>query len=168
MDTERFVRPSLVYIASRPPTSPPAWKTQERSEERTHDADFFFFFVVKYTIVIPDYAKMTWSVRTDAWGALEPLRDRVVNCFECVENQHNQIITREPLSLSMVFITGRGQTPRDVAIKSRKANATSICGRIPSSVRPAFLLYCVKYGAVGEFSTVATIPGHFDTGALFC
>ena len=35
-------------------------------------------------IVIPDYAKMTWSVRADAWGTLEPLRERVVNCLECV------------------------------------------------------------------------------------
>ncbi|KAH9990559.1 hypothetical protein BJV77DRAFT_1123289 [Russula vinacea] len=32
--------------------------------------------------VIPDYAKMTWSVRADAWGTLEPLRERVVNCLE--------------------------------------------------------------------------------------
>ncbi|KAI0286076.1 hypothetical protein BGY98DRAFT_944832 [Russula aff. rugulosa BPL654] len=32
--------------------------------------------------VIPDYAKMSWSVRADAWTALEPLRDRVVSCLE--------------------------------------------------------------------------------------
>lgn len=31
--------------------------------------------------VIPDYAKMSWSVRADAWAALEPLRERVVSCF---------------------------------------------------------------------------------------
>ena len=29
------------------------------------------------------------------------------------------------------------------------------------------LLYCVRYGAVEEFSTVATIPGHFDMGTFF-
>ncbi|KAI0299325.1 hypothetical protein BC826DRAFT_967166 [Russula brevipes] len=32
--------------------------------------------------VIPDYAKMSWSVRADAWGAVEPLRERVVRCLE--------------------------------------------------------------------------------------
>ncbi|KAF8479564.1 amidohydrolase [Russula ochroleuca] len=32
--------------------------------------------------VIPDYAKMSWSVRADAWGAVEPLRERVMNCLE--------------------------------------------------------------------------------------
>jgi len=36
-----------------------------------------------YLVVIPDYAKMSWSVRADAWDALEPLRDRVVKCLEC-------------------------------------------------------------------------------------
>lgn len=40
----------------------------------------FFFFA--YSIVIPDYAKMSWSVRADTWDALEPLRDRVVKCLE--------------------------------------------------------------------------------------
>ncbi|KAH9967481.1 hypothetical protein BC827DRAFT_1264286 [Russula dissimulans] len=32
--------------------------------------------------VIPDYAKMSWSVRADVWDAVEPLRERVVHCFE--------------------------------------------------------------------------------------
>ncbi|KAI9510511.1 hypothetical protein F5148DRAFT_1335385 [Russula earlei] len=32
--------------------------------------------------VIPDYAKMSWSVRADARDALEPLRERVVRCLE--------------------------------------------------------------------------------------
>ena len=27
---------------------------------------------------------MSWSVRADAWAALEPLRERVVNCLEYV------------------------------------------------------------------------------------
>ena len=36
-----------------------------------------------YTLaVIPDYAKMSWSVRTQKWDALEPLRERVVRCLE--------------------------------------------------------------------------------------
>jgi len=50
---------------------------------RISDADLFYFFLV-YTIVIPDYAKMSWSVRADAWAALEPLRERVISCLECV------------------------------------------------------------------------------------
>ena len=48
----------------------------------TSDADFFLFLA--YAIVIPDCAKMSWSVRADAWAALEPLRERVVSCFECL------------------------------------------------------------------------------------
>lgn len=48
-----------------------------------------FIYTYKYYIrnfahailVIPDYAKMTWSVRADAWAALEPLRERVVSCL---------------------------------------------------------------------------------------
>ncbi|KAF8493198.1 hypothetical protein F5888DRAFT_1636684 [Russula emetica] len=32
--------------------------------------------------VIPDYAKMSWSVRADEWATLEPLRERVVSCLE--------------------------------------------------------------------------------------
>jgi hypothetical protein len=47
-----------------------------------------FFFV--YAIVIPDYAKMSWSVRADAWGAVEPLRERVMNCLEYVRAPKNQ------------------------------------------------------------------------------
>lgn len=51
----------------------------------TSDADFFFFFsFLAHAIVIPDYAKMSWSVRADAWAALEPLRERVVSCLEYV------------------------------------------------------------------------------------
>ena len=46
----------------------------------TSDANIFLFCVLT---VIPDYAKMSWSVRADSWGMLEPLRDRVVRCFEC-------------------------------------------------------------------------------------
>ena len=55
----------------------------------TSDADFFFFFFFFFfcpglaTQVIPDYAKMSWSVRADVWDALEPLRERVVHCLEC-------------------------------------------------------------------------------------
>jgi hypothetical protein len=47
----------------------------------TSDIDFFFFAYLM--TVIPDYAKMSWSVRADVWDALEPLRDRVVKCLEC-------------------------------------------------------------------------------------
>ena len=49
----------------------------------TADANFCFFFFFSVLTVIPDYAKMSWSVRADAWDTLEPLRDRVVHCFEC-------------------------------------------------------------------------------------
>jgi len=40
------------------------------------------FASVNFLTVIPDYAKMSWSVRADARDALEPLRDRVVHCLE--------------------------------------------------------------------------------------
>lgn len=64
-------------------------KTTKRGRERnvrvTSDANFFSFFLSLFSVstVIPDYAKMSWSVRADAWDTLEPLRDRVVHCFEC-------------------------------------------------------------------------------------
>jgi hypothetical protein len=72
---------------------------------------------------------MTWSVRADAWGTLEPLRERVVNCLECVrarvapfsaKYQHG---TNNNHAKSIVVITGiffpdRGRVPRDVAMKS--------------------------------------------------
>jgi hypothetical protein len=45
---------------------------------------FFFFSFLAYATVIPDYAKMSWSVRAEAWAALEPLRERVVSCLEYV------------------------------------------------------------------------------------
>jgi hypothetical protein len=36
-----------------------------------------------YTLaVIPDYAKMSLSVRTEKWDALVPLRERLVRCLE--------------------------------------------------------------------------------------
>jgi hypothetical protein len=55
---------------------------------------------------------MTWSVRADAWGTLEPLRERVVNCLECVrarvapfsaKYQHG---TNNNHAKSIVVITG--------------------------------------------------------------
>jgi hypothetical protein len=55
-----------------PPASPRASKTKYEG------------LTTRRLIVIPDYAKMKWSVRADAWGALEPLRERVVKCLECV------------------------------------------------------------------------------------
>ncbi|KAH9975727.1 hypothetical protein BGW80DRAFT_1168819 [Lactifluus volemus] len=36
--------------------------------------------------VIPDYAKMSWSIRADTWDALVPLRERVLRCFESGAN----------------------------------------------------------------------------------
>jgi hypothetical protein len=61
----------------------------------TSDADFFFLFsFLAYATVIPDYAKMSWSVRAEAWAALEPLRERVVSCLEYVRTLSFRLKTR--------------------------------------------------------------------------
>ena len=57
-------------------------RERKRNVRVISDANFFFLLFYVLT-VIPDYAKMSWSVRADAWDTLEALRDRVVHCFGC-------------------------------------------------------------------------------------
>lgn len=79
-----------------------AWKRWDKKREQidnkerrafnvrvTSDANFFFRPCV--WTVIPDYAKMSWSVRSDVWDTLEPLRERVVHCLECARDYPGHI-----------------------------------------------------------------------------
>lgn len=62
-------------------------KIKKRGEGRGAEVQatlIFYFYYLAHAAVIPDYAKMSWSVRADAWPALEPLRERVVSCLEYV------------------------------------------------------------------------------------
>ncbi|KAH9992985.1 hypothetical protein BJV74DRAFT_795679 [Russula compacta] len=88
--------------------------------------------------VIPDYAKMSWSVRADVWDALESLRERVVHCLESGASatgcRHDVVLNERYLDLRQNNVLAE-----DLALTAQQCyGVPSYWARLPASASTDF------------------------------